>query len=68
MSEKVSRKREKERIHRKVEKNCGRKKKKNGRGMTARRDKVDGKEKKEGRRMELYYDKNMYEKKIKELE
>lgn len=36
--------------------------------MTARRDKENGKEKKEVRRMELYYGKNMYEKKIKELE
>lgn len=57
---------ERERIHRKVEKNCERKKK--NRGVTARRDKEDEKEKKEVRRMELYYGKNMYEKKIKELE
>lgn len=53
---------------RKVEKNCDRERGKNGRGMTARRDKEDEKEKQEARRMELYYGKNMYEKKIKELE
>lgn len=32
-------------------------------GMTARRDKEVGNEKKEMRRMGLYYGKNMYEKK-----
>lgn len=53
---------------RRVEKNCERERGENGRGVTARRDKEDEKEKKEARRMELYYDKNMYEKKIKELE
>lgn len=44
------------------------KKDKNERGVTARRDEEDEKEKKEVRGMELYYGKNMYEKKIKELE
>lgn len=53
---------------RRVEKNCERERGENGREVTARRDKEDEKEKKEARRMELYYGKNMYEKKIKELE
>lgn len=44
------------------------KKRKNGRRVTARTDKEDEKERKEAKRMELYYGKNMYEKKIKELE